>query len=390
MMRLLDRRGLSAVFLSPLIVACGQTSSAPETETDSTATGAEEQVAPAEASAPATGLEEIASDTTESPDATPPAPAAPAPDSVAARVGTTEITQGKVTDRAKQIASQMIMQQTGGRPVPPEQLEMYAPQFISQALESLIGDTLLNDAVATSEISPSDEEYIQEFRSDIQNYMLMQGVSEEELGQQIQSMEGMSFDEFVATRSEDPDFRNAVTQVRLIEARYPEETTITDEAISARYAEDLEQYWNKGATVRASHILIDVPEENGEAARAEAARIAGLAQAEGADFAALAQEYSTCPSSANGGDLNHFPRTGAMVEPFAAAAFAMEVGDISDPVETQFGLHIITVTERNEGKTTPLEVARPVVRRMIQAEALDELRPKLIEILRAETTVEVL
>lgn len=379
MMRLLDRRGLSAVLLASLTVACGQTSPALEAETASTAANADQKVAPAEANAPAPSAEAPIA-------AMPETPAAPAPDTVLARVGTTEITQADAEERA----NQMIMQQSGGRPLPPQQLQMLMPQFTAQAIESLIGDTLLNDAVASSDISLTDEEYAEEFRNDINNYRLMQGISEEDFEQQVQAMEGQTFDEFVASRSKDEDFRNAVTQVRLIEARYPNETAITDEAINARYEEDLDQFWKKDATVRASHILIDVPAEDGEAARAEAKRIAGLAQAEGADFAALAKEYSTCPSSSNGGDLNHFPRTGAMVEPFAAAAFAMEVGEISDPVETQFGLHIITVTERNEGTTTPLEVARPVVRRMIQADALNELRPKLIEILRAETKVEIL
>lgn len=91
--------------------------------------------------------------------------------------------------------------------------------------------------------------------------------------------------------------------------------------------------------IRASHILIS-PGENA------AAQIADLkTQIEGgASFADLAKEHSACPSSAQGGDLGQFGQ-GAMVPPFDQAAFALEVGQLSDVVETQFGLHLIHRTE---------------------------------------------
>ncbi|MCW2573871.1 MAG: prsA1 [Frankiales bacterium] len=79
-------------------------------------------------------------------------------------------------------------------------------------------------------------------------------------------------------------------------------------------------------------------------------------------FGAYAKQYSTCPSKKDGGDLNFFPRVGAMVEPFAKAAFDMKIGDMSDVVVTEFGYHIVLVTAKNPGKQPTFEQAKEGVR----------------------------
>lgn len=86
--------------------------------------------------------------------------------------------------------------------------------------------------------------------------------------------------------------------------------------------------------IRASHILVKTLEE-----------VTNLKnQIQNADdFAKMAQQHSICPSGRNGGDLNVFGR-GAMVKPFEDAAFGLEVGYISEPVQTQFGYHLILRT----------------------------------------------
>ena len=101
--------------------------------------------------------------------------------------------------------------------------------------------------------------------------------------------------------------------------------------------------------VRASHILLMYK----GSARSTATRSQDEAKTQiaelkkqldgGADFAALAKEHSDCPSSSAGGDLGPFGR-GQMVGPFENAAFGMDVGGVSDVVETDFGYHIITRT----------------------------------------------
>lgn len=90
-------------------------------------------------------------------------------------------------------------------------------------------------------------------------------------------------------------------------------------------------------SVRASHILVKT--------EAEAKELMAKINNE-EDFANLAAQYSLCPSGANGGDLGFFPR-GMMVKPFEDAAFSLETGKVSEPVQTQFGWHLILVTDKN-------------------------------------------
>lgn len=92
------------------------------------------------------------------------------------------------------------------------------------------------------------------------------------------------------------------------------------------------------AQAAASHILVDT-EARAQELKAE---IEG-----GADFAQLAQKYSSCPSSQQGGALGTFGR-GQMVPEFDEVVFSAPVGVVQGPVQTQFGYHLVLVTERND------------------------------------------
>ncbi|MEI8377954.1 MAG: peptidylprolyl isomerase [bacterium] len=88
--------------------------------------------------------------------------------------------------------------------------------------------------------------------------------------------------------------------------------------------------------VRASHLLVDTEEE------ALKLREEIL---EGKDFADVAAEVSKCPSGSKGGDLGFFSK-GMMVPEFDEASFSLEVGELSEPVQTQFGWHLLIVTDK--------------------------------------------
>jgi parvulin-like peptidyl-prolyl isomerase len=88
--------------------------------------------------------------------------------------------------------------------------------------------------------------------------------------------------------------------------------------------------------IKASHILVDTKEE---AITLKEEILSGTA------FEDVAAEHSLCPSGANGGDLGFFGR-GQMVKEFENVAFDLKVGEISDPVKTNFGWHLILVTDK--------------------------------------------
>lgn len=111
----------------------------------------------------------------------------------------------------------------------------------------------------------------------------------------------------------------------------------------------------------ASHILVETQDE-ANAIREELMN--------GADFAEVAKAKSTGPSGPSGGELGWFGK-GQMVAPFEAAVATMEVGEISQPVETQFGWHIITLNDTRRQQAPSLEEAREDLMTELQTNAVD-------------------
>ncbi len=119
-----------------------------------------------------------------------------------------------------------------------------------------------------------------------------------------------------------------------------------------------------GERVKASHVLIDTRKIETDAELEEARQKIGGIKKEidkGADFAEMAKKHSDCPSAEDGGDIGFFQRKGSVVEEFAKVAFSMKVGEVSEPIKTEFGYHIIKVTDREEGKDVSYEDVEEMV-----------------------------
>ena len=164
------------------------------------------------------------------------------------------------------------------------------------------------------------------------------------------------FDAKRAVYFEPPQAR--VAYVELSVARLAAAIKIDDSAVKKHY-DDAPRRYSKPGSRSASHILLPlVPGAAAEeAVRAKAARLVSEARG-GADFAELARTYSKDAGSATrGGDLGVIQK-GAMVPPFEKAVFALSAGEISEPVKTEFGYHVIKVTRVSKTEAIPFEEVR--------------------------------
>lgn len=157
------------------------------------------------------------------------------------------------------------------------------------------------------------------------------------------------------------DLENEMQTFLKIEKLIGPDIEITDEAIET-YFDENKELLGQSATVEASHILTETKEQADEVAQK---------LADGGDFAELATEYSVDTASAEiGGELGSFG-TGEMAAEFEEAAFSMEPDEISDPVETDYGFHIIKVTGKTEAVEATLEDNKEQIREMLFEEALN-------------------
>ncbi len=227
------------------------------------------------------------------------------------------------------------------------------------------------------------------------------GVSTEEVASRIAEIRKQfqtedAFKKALASRQMTPadlesETRTEILVNRTIEAEVLPKVSVSPQDLEAFYRENPEQF-KEPEQVRASHILFPVdraatPEAKKET-RAQAEAVLKRAKA-GEDFAALAKEFSKDSSAAAGGDLNYFPR-GQMVPPFEQAAFGLEVGALSDVVETDFGLHIIKVTDRKQERVVPLNEVTDQLTNFLKQRKQQAAANAFLQALRAKYKVEVL
>ncbi|WP_017932405.1 peptidylprolyl isomerase [Robiginitomaculum antarcticum] len=205
---------------------------------------------------------------------------------------------------------------------------------------------------------------------------------------QYQTLLGQLIDQRLLSRMASADGldRDAVVRRRIATARERLlgnvaledfiERTVTEGAAQKFYQEQI-TLRQRGDEVRAAHILVPTLDE----ANAVKQKLAS-----GADFAALAEELSTDRgSAAQGGDLGYF-QAEAMVAPFSKRAFATEVGTTSEPVQTQFGWHVIKVQDRRKTPVPSYDKMRDEVRQFLTYREVE----KLITELRDGSTIEYL
>lgn len=163
---------------------------------------------------------------------------------------------------------------------------------------------------------------------------------------------------------------------------------VTDEDVKKYYEDNKELF--DGVMIRASQVFLRAPRNGDPKAQTEARQklLAIRQQAlAGADFAELARKHGQDASAANGGDLGWFPPSGkSETDPFLRTVSSMKVNEISHVVQTDYGFHLIKVTDRKPGKPTAFEEVKDDARVLVA----EELRMKIIEDMRKAARIEVL
>ncbi|OGR03064.1 MAG: hypothetical protein A2511_08570 [Deltaproteobacteria bacterium RIFOXYD12_FULL_50_9] len=185
------------------------------------------------------------------------------------------------------------------------------------------------------------------------------------------------------------DFRKRIVVQQFIETEFSSKISAADAEVKAFY-DNNPQFFQKSEEVKASHILIRVPADANEDTKKEAHKKIEAIQAKlkaGGDFATLAKEQSDCPSKEKGGDLGSFGK-GQMVPPFESAAFALKVGETSDIVATEFGYHIIKVTEKQPASTLNFDEVKGQIKQMLVQDKIQKEIILLVEKLKKDGKVE--
>jgi peptidyl-prolyl cis-trans isomerase C len=289
---------------------------------------------------------------------------------VVATVNGESITKAEFESAVKNIEAS-----NGGQPVPAPQRD----QVYRGVLEQLVGYKLLLQEVNTRKLVVPEadvEARIGEIKK--------QFPSEQVFTQMLQSRQ-LTLDKL---RS---DAKADLAVNRLLENAIADKIGVSAEQVT-KFHKDNPDRFKQPDSVRASHILLPFPENADAAAKAkvktQAEQVLKDVKA-GRDFAALAKQHSKDPGSAvNGGDLGFFQR-GQMVGPFNDAAFSLGVGQTSDLVETQFGYHIIRVTEKQAAKDIPLDEVRAEVVRYLEGVNREKETKAFVDGLKAKGKVTV-
>ena len=254
------------------------------------------------------------------------------PSEVVVRVNGEGITRGEIMNMMN-----MALSQYAGM-VPPEQLQMLQTQLYAEIKNDLIIRKLLDSAVADAGIvidQAKIDETMEEIRQTVPEGQTVEGILE---------ARGENIDAFKK------DLAHDLAAQELIDRQTAGVAEVSEEEAKEFYDSNPEQFI-KPENVTASHILITVEDDDSDETKAEKkAKLEKIREdiiAGTITFADAAIANSDCPSAPDGGELGTFG-VGQMVPEFEVAAFSQEVGEVGSIIETEFGYHIIKVSDHQE------------------------------------------
>jgi parvulin-like peptidyl-prolyl isomerase len=260
--------------------------------------------------------------------------------------------------------------------MPQDQVRAQLPELVKKATEQAIGAKLLMDEAAKYDLPVSEAEL------DEQVAKIVAQVGGEEAFKAALAQQ----------KTTEAAFREQLKRGRrvdkLIEQAVSEVPDPTEAEIEAHFHAHKDEY-AQGERVLAQHILI-TPDGDTQVSKDEArAKIAAIRErvAGGGSFADEAAAHSMCPSGQEGGSLGWFSR-GMMVPEFDQAVFSMNVGDVSDIIETQFGYHIIFKTDHEAAGEADFDPVHDKIRDFLRHARRGEATAAYVEELKAKATIE--
>lgn len=272
-----------------------------------------------------------------------------------------------------------------GFPLP--MLKNLAPQMIDQ----FVTENVIEQALAARKISVTPDEAAAKLKEE---FAKMPKDQQTQFEQMLKS-QNQTVEQVIAQQAKNPELLKALSFDKLVKALCPDLDKFDPAEVKKFYDEHTGEFVEKGDapdTVRASHILIQVPEdakpEAWDKAKADAEAILKDLKG-GADFAKLAQEKSACPSKSEGGSLGSFGK-GQMVPEFETAAFALKEGELSQPVRTKFGYHIIRRDAAKKGRQLSFDEVKDRLSAMLKQQKQAEKIQTLIQNLKKEAGAKLL
>lgn len=176
-----------------------------------------------------------------------------------------------------------------------------------------------------------------------------------------------------------------------VEKELGKDVTVTDEEVKKHFDQNQSAY-AEPEEVRARHILLrlekNAPADEEKKVKEKIEEIRKEVAAPNADFAALSKKYSQDTTSQNGGDLGFFKK-GVMVPEFEQAAFALKPGEISQPVKTAFGYHILKVEEKKAATPADFDKSKEKIKQELMNGKKDQILRAKLEELRQKAKVQI-
>lgn len=294
------------------------------------------------------------------------------PEAVVVRVNGEDITRGEI-----QQLMAAAMQQLAGR-VAPQQMQQVQGQMYTQIKNDLITKKLIDAAVAAANVVVEEAKVTEALDA------IKQRIPEGQTFEALLAAQGTTEEELTG------NIRNDIATRQFLETKTEGIEDATDDEVKEFYDTNPDQF-KKPESVAASHILIkfdegDTDEQKAEK-KAQLEKIRSDIIAETISFQDAAATNSHCPSKAQGGSLGTFGK-GQMVPEFEVAAFTQEIGEVGDIVETQFGYHIIQVSERTEEGVVEFDEAKEQIKTFLSRQKKQQAVSDFIQSLRDSATIE--